>query len=938
MPRVAKDQGLNRGSFSAFSCPHCPRVLKNQSGLTQHVNSCHYRPTRLLTHHSVGISTANSEAGTQPPDNAARARKEVHPHLNGLPCDTNGKPLPPGTPPAPQDNHTPGDSSDWSPFASCVAFETAELLYKKIQMSEGNINSILELWAASLVKHNDEPPFRSAESLYATIDAITIGDAPWQCASVQYDGPRPETNAPVWMDCEFHVWYRNPIVVLRSMVANPDFKGKVDEAPFREFSYEGKREWRDFMSGNWSWRIADLIVKECGLKNVEGASLVPIILGSDKTTVSVGTGNTEFHPLYFSFGNAHNDLRRSHRGALLPIAFLAMPKTGNEHEKDSAFRTFRRQLFHTSLSFILSPLRPGMLSPILMRWPDGHLRRSILNLAIYIANYPEQALISSIVSGWCPVCTANPSDLDGSPACARCRELTDLLATHFGAKFLWETYGIVIDVVPFTNDFPRADVHRMICPDLLHQLVKGTFFNHIVLWITEYLVRMHGSARAAVILDDIDLRIAAAPPFPELRCFAEGRNFKQWTGDDCKALMKVYLPCLVGHLPSEIIRTLRYFMDFYYILQRKSHNEDMLPELSSALTDFHITREVFRTSGVRPTGFSLPREHSLAHHADMIPEFGSPMGYCSSITEAKHIIAVKEPWRRSNRNDPVSQMVQTNERLDKLEAAHADYTARGMLRGTAYMAALAEVARTPNQVDVEGEDDDGGPLFDPDVLADVRLAQRSLDALGAFIDFPNLHVCIRRFLFSELHPNDPRPLDDIPLEDLPLFYSPISVRASAIATFRSLSDPSGVNGMKREHIRAVPLWRGEYKRYDCVFIEHDATKPGMRGLWVARVRLFMTFKYHDTEYPCALVSWFSNVGDVPDSDTSMWIVEPDTLPCGSQFMSVVHVNTILRLAHLMPVYGDSFLPLDFHFSYMLDHFSNFFVNKYVDCHANEIAF
>jgi hypothetical protein len=33
--------------------------------------------------------------------------------------------------------------------------------------------------------------------------------------------------------------------------------------------------------------------------------------------------------------------------------------------------------------------------------------------------------------------------------------------------------------------------------------------------------------------------IALAPPFAGLRRFPEGRGFKQWTGDDSKALMKV---------------------------------------------------------------------------------------------------------------------------------------------------------------------------------------------------------------------------------------------------------------------------------------------------------------------------------------------------------------------------------------------------------------
>jgi hypothetical protein len=34
-------------------------------------------------------------------------------------------------------------------------------------------------------------------------------------------------------------------------------------------------------------------------------------------------------------------------------------------------------------------------------------------------------------------------------------------------------------------------------------------------------------------------RIAVAPPFTGLRRFPQGRGFKQWTGDDSKALMKV---------------------------------------------------------------------------------------------------------------------------------------------------------------------------------------------------------------------------------------------------------------------------------------------------------------------------------------------------------------------------------------------------------------
>ena len=59
---------------------------------------------------------------------------------------------------------------------------------------------------------------------------------------------------------------------------------------------------------------------------------------------------------------------------------------------------------------------------------------------------------------------------------------------------------------PFTNDFPRADIHELIAPDLLHQLIKGTFKDHLVAWVQSYLTNTHGKAGANEILDDIDRR------------------------------------------------------------------------------------------------------------------------------------------------------------------------------------------------------------------------------------------------------------------------------------------------------------------------------------------------------------------------------------------------------------------------------------------------
>jgi len=117
---------------------------------------------------------------------------------------------------------------------------------------------------------------------------------------------------------------------------------------------------------------------------------------------------------------------------------------------------------------------------------------------------------------------------------------------------------------------------------------------------------------------------------------------------------------LEGYVPSDIIKTLHAFLDFCYITRQNVLTEDSLNTLDAALERFHHYREIFRISGVCADGFSLPRQHSLKHYHRHIENFGAPNGLCSSITESKHITAVKKPWRRSSRYEALKQMLTIN--------------------------------------------------------------------------------------------------------------------------------------------------------------------------------------------------------------------------------------------------------------------------------------
>ena len=133
-----------------------------------------------------------------------------------------------------------------------------------------------------------------------------------------------------------------------------------------------------------------------------------------------------------------------------------------KHSNSPKFRLFRHQLFHTSLSHILSSLRPAMSEPEVVKCADGLYRRVIYGLGPYIADYPEQVLVSGIVQGWCPRylftaallksptqallrlyrCTSHKDDLE-TPGIPRSKEHTDNIQEVLELEDLWNTYGVV---------------------------------------------------------------------------------------------------------------------------------------------------------------------------------------------------------------------------------------------------------------------------------------------------------------------------------------------------------------------------------------------------------------------------------------------------------------------------------------------------------------
>ena len=199
------------------------------------------------------------------------------------------------------------------------------------------------------------------------------------------------------------------------------------------------------------------------------------------------------------------------------------------------------------------------------------------------------------------------------------------------------------------------------------------------------------------------------------------------------------------------------------------------------------------------------------------------------------------------------------------------------------------------------------------------------------LELPEFPRLIHKFLAKQLHPDSP---------GIPLIQNDgkIQVFYSATATFHAPSNPSGIRSMWREQICTAPSWRNGASHYDCAFINNSSEDDPLHGLDVCQIFLFFTFVHKSTLYPCALIQWYSFISNERDEDTGMWMVRPDILSDGSRLLVVVHIDTIYQAAHLMPAYHTAqFIDHSLGIHDSLDSFSLFYINKFADHNAFEIA-
>ncbi|KZT31029.1 hypothetical protein SISSUDRAFT_961178, partial [Sistotremastrum suecicum HHB10207 ss-3] len=208
---------------------------------------------------------------------------------------------------------------------------------------------------------------------------------------------------------------------------------------------------------------------------------------------------------------------------------------------------------------------------------------------------------------------------------------------------------------PFWADFPQANIHLAMTPDILHQLYQG-MVKHVIGWLQIIVSKV-----------ELDGRFKRVPSAHGLRHFPSGISVLQnASGAEHRAVAQQIMGCLIGAVSDSVLRATRGLLDFVYLAQYKSHSTETLQYLKDALTLFHENKEAFFESHGRDV-FNYPKLHALQHYVEAIQEYGTTDNYNTEITERLHIDFVKEPYEASNRKQIYDQIIAYLDRKERMK-------------------------------------------------------------------------------------------------------------------------------------------------------------------------------------------------------------------------------------------------------------------------------
>ncbi|KAG1867751.1 hypothetical protein F4604DRAFT_1881626 [Suillus subluteus] len=452
------------------------------------------------------------------------------------------------------------------PFAGREEWELAKFLSDNL--NQGQITRFLKLlWVQSEARK--APAYTSAQQMFTFMDALPKGPK-WRCTTIHIEGYI--TAHPV------HLIWRDALEVTRHIFGNLVFANDMEFDP-----YEIK-----WMSCSRAHDIQDQLPP--------GATIVPIILASDKTPVTRQSGGLEMHPMFLTTANIRSDIRmKATAHAWSCIAYMPIPQFVCHPDFCSLLQA---RVWHRCVDIVCENLKITAATGTSMVDPSGHLRYTFTPLALH----------------------------------QLCQDVDPWKVQQFQeeAKALFLS-GVQL---PFWHDWRFSDPALFLAPDILHTLHKF-FFDHIFKWCKEVL----GA-------DELDSRFRRQHKRIGTRHFAHGvSHVQQMTGREHRDIQRTIVATIAGVADVDFICA---------IPQSPTFTLSSIAAMSASLGEFHrfkgaiINAEARRGTSSPIEHFEIPKLELLTSFACAIPNLGAPIQFTSETSERMLITHCKSPFVRTS--------------------------------------------------------------------------------------------------------------------------------------------------------------------------------------------------------------------------------------------------------------------------------------------------
>ncbi|KAG2116454.1 uncharacterized protein F5147DRAFT_743089 [Suillus discolor] len=500
------------------------------------------------------------------------------------------------------------------PFVDQAEWQLAEFLVQRLTQTD--INKFLKLdW----FKNRPRPSFKSADQLFGWIDALPSGPE-WQSTTLEFTNYT--TARPIKL-----IW-RDGLEVVKDLFANPIFSNHMMYDP-HIVTTGSEREYGEFFTANMAFDIQNNLP--------EGATMVPIILASDKTPVTCYrdlrrnitrmSGGLEMHPVFLTIANIQSEVRmKATAHAWRCVAFIPIPK----FDVHADFQTLlHARLFHKCMDMIFAKCKVAARVGEYMSDSMGYIRHCFTPLVAYTADLPEAQLIACLIYDLCK--RVDPWNVP---------------------LFQREAKALLLSGVhqPYWRDWPHADPSHFLPGELLHTCHKY-FGDHPLKWCKEVVGE-----------DELDARYKAHHKRVGTRHFGSGvSHINQMTCREHRDIERTIVATVAGaaNTTPDFIHAIRFLTEFIYQAQSPVHTDSSIDAMVHSLHMFHTLKQAILDAGARRgksgtiDNFLIPKMELFHSFAGSIRDLGGLIQYSADVTrnftlQVVQILNRDETMRRFN--------------------------------------------------------------------------------------------------------------------------------------------------------------------------------------------------------------------------------------------------------------------------------------------------